>query len=234
MEKKKTSEYYKNKILDCLSNEFFGLTITKLADKINVNRNTVSKYLNILEAEGKVFNEKVATATVYFSRKKSVISFDMFIGIYKSYIGALRKVFPDDKEAIKQMGRIAAEYPYLKKFFYGMRRVKRLDYAKRVETFKKSINKFWQFFEFIFGKTEFKNVLISSEKNKIIYRVKSGQFLEKNGEFLFHYYIISGFLEKRVLDIFNIEIKCNITDYDISQNGRENYIILEFEFPEID
>lgn len=45
---------YKGTIIKILEDHPFGLSITELAEKTNFHRNTVSKYVNILEAENKV------------------------------------------------------------------------------------------------------------------------------------------------------------------------------------
>ena len=48
----------KSKILNELENSTSGLTITQLAKEVEIHRNTVSKYLGILEAEGLVKKKK--------------------------------------------------------------------------------------------------------------------------------------------------------------------------------
>ena len=54
---------YKSQILDVLSDYVSGLTIRDISTKIKVHRNTVSKYLNIMEVEGSVKKKKVEAST---------------------------------------------------------------------------------------------------------------------------------------------------------------------------
>ena len=45
--------------------------------------------------------------------------------------------------------------------------------------------------------------------------------------------MLAGFFETRLSEMFKMEIKCNVVDYKVSQKEGNNYIILEFEYPDI-
>ncbi len=59
---------YKAKILNVLDDSTFGLTITEIADKTRFHRNTVSKYVNVLEAEGLLNKKEISAARIYSSK----------------------------------------------------------------------------------------------------------------------------------------------------------------------
>lgn len=65
---KKNKIEYRLKLLEILSKNEFGLTISDIAKQINGNRNTVSKYLAILEAEQLIFKKDIGPASLYFSQ----------------------------------------------------------------------------------------------------------------------------------------------------------------------
>ena len=65
---KKKKIDYRPTLLEILSKNEFGLTISDIAKQINGNRNTISKYLGILEAEKLVFKKDVGPASLYFSQ----------------------------------------------------------------------------------------------------------------------------------------------------------------------
>ena len=57
------------KILDVLSEAKFGMTIIEIAEKISLNRATVSKYLEVLEAKGEVISREIGVYRLWLSKK---------------------------------------------------------------------------------------------------------------------------------------------------------------------
>ena len=64
--KKLSSHDYNEKIMECLNQNNFGITITDISKEINGNRNTVSKYLNRLESKDIVYKKEIGKACLYF------------------------------------------------------------------------------------------------------------------------------------------------------------------------
>ena len=184
MEKRRSQEYYKKEILDCLSNEFFGLSITNISQKLEINRNTVSKYLSILEAEGKVFSESVATATLYFSKQRTTISYETFINIYKTLMVSLKNLLPQEQELMKQIGNEGGKYPFIKLIPFKINKKKNLDIKDRIQDFKNFIDKYRIFFEYMFHRIDPKDTSITTDGNKVIYKMKNSNLLEDNGDFI--------------------------------------------------
>ena len=65
--KKGTGIEYEFEILECIRNYPGGLTITDIANLKNYSRNTVSKYVSILELKNLVFSRKIGAYKLYFS-----------------------------------------------------------------------------------------------------------------------------------------------------------------------
>ncbi len=63
---KLSSNDYNEKIMECLNQNNFGMTITEISEEINGNRNTVSKYLNRLESKDIVYKKEIGKASLYF------------------------------------------------------------------------------------------------------------------------------------------------------------------------
>ncbi len=49
---------YKKKIYECIVENSFGLTVTDIADKVEISRTTVYKYLALLEDEEVIYKKK--------------------------------------------------------------------------------------------------------------------------------------------------------------------------------
>lgn len=58
-----------NKILDALSDAKLGMTILEVAEKTSLNRATVAKYLEVLEAKGEVISKKIGVYRLWLSRQ---------------------------------------------------------------------------------------------------------------------------------------------------------------------
>ncbi|MFX1276130.1 MAG: hypothetical protein ACFFBP_06250 [Promethearchaeota archaeon] len=231
MERKEKSKKYKNKVLNCLQGELFGLTIIDLAKKINGNRNTVSKYLGILEAEGKVFKENIGTASVYYAKERKSLSFELVIAFYKSLVGALKRDLPNKEDFIKNLGKRIADYPFIQNVLQIGEKIKDQENIQKMNLIKFFTKEYRKYFDNIFYRIDPLDISIMAEKNRIIYHMKNSKLLEDNGEYIYHYYLLSGFFEARISEIFNMDIKCNVVDYKTSKNDESNYIVIEFEFP---
>ena len=66
MYRRYTLDEVKRKIVDVLQNAGFGLSGIELADKTGINRMTITKYLDVMNALGLVKKKKVGTVNVWF------------------------------------------------------------------------------------------------------------------------------------------------------------------------
>lgn len=64
----------KEKILKLLEGNSEGLTIQEVAESLNINRVTSSKYLSVLVAEGKVRVREVGNARLHYPKEEEEIS----------------------------------------------------------------------------------------------------------------------------------------------------------------
>ena len=63
-----------DKIRDLLKKNPKGLTISELSQKVNLNRNSLAKYLEILLVSGQVEMESFGTAKVYYLSQRVPVS----------------------------------------------------------------------------------------------------------------------------------------------------------------
>jgi len=59
------------KIIEILNKSLFGMSITEIADNVNINRMTAAKYLEILRAKELIFNKSVGTSKLWLPAKRS-------------------------------------------------------------------------------------------------------------------------------------------------------------------
>jgi len=70
----------KKKILELLEVKVYGLSIIEIADSVGISRVTASKYLAVLEAEGKVFVREIGNTKLHYKPGKHL---EMEMGVKK-------------------------------------------------------------------------------------------------------------------------------------------------------
>ena len=63
-------ETIKKKIIKILKNHPEGLTIKDLSEIIGAHRQTITKYVLVLEATGVIYRRRVGSATLHYLREK--------------------------------------------------------------------------------------------------------------------------------------------------------------------
>ena len=101
---------YKAKILNKLEDSASGLTIFEIADKTEIHRNTVSKYLRGLEGEGLVRKKVLGTAHLYVSTKRKYLRRKLVNSFIQALLYGLKSNFPNKEQIFKNVGRNLLEH----------------------------------------------------------------------------------------------------------------------------
>jgi DNA-binding MarR family transcriptional regulator len=213
---------YKQEILNVLEDNPFGLTITEISDKTSFHRNTVSKYVNILEAESLLNKKKISAARLYFSKKRKKLRKNLVVNFIQALLGAIKEKFPDEKEAIKEIGRkipLDFDFPIGNLYRDEFKKAKKSkDIVPKLKLFKEFYNAF-DFFQ-----DDLEISIIKLNKNKITYRLSGSEFLEQEGKYLYFYFIACGITEATYLNNLNLKIECNVEKFHLTGNPKENFI----------
>ena len=108
--KKNSSVDYETEILECIRENPSGVNITDISNKKEFSRNTVSKYVSILELKKKTFKRKVGAYHLYFSAEKSYFPKEIIISYYKALLSGLKKNYPRAEETFKDIGRKSLKF----------------------------------------------------------------------------------------------------------------------------
>ncbi|TXT53557.1 MAG: hypothetical protein BAJALOKI2v1_920011 [Promethearchaeota archaeon] len=213
---------YKLEILSILEDNPFGLTITEISDKTGFHRNTVSKYVSILEAEGLLNKRKISAARLYFSKKRKKLRKNLVVNFIQALLGAIKEKFPNEREAIKDIGRnilLDFDFPIGNLYLDEFKKAKKSkDISPKLKLFKEFYNAF-DFFQ-----DDLEISIIKLNNNKITYRISGSEFLEPKGKYLYFYYIACGITEATYLNNLNLEIECNVENLHLTGNPKENFI----------
>ena len=214
---------YEQRILNCLSENVFGLTITAIAEKTNISRNTVYRYVGILETQGHIFNKRVGTYNLYFSKKKSMLFRDTVTSFFKALLSCLKEEFPEKEELFKEFGKQIGETytpPFADKGREEFGRLKELTDVEVLE----SLETWVIFFNILFDTIEVSNIEINEAKKEGIYTFINSEMLESSDDHIYYFHILAGMAEKRLSMITNKKVVCDVLDYKIFDDKENNFV----------
>jgi len=103
-----------DKILEVLNESLFGMSITEIADKININRMTAAKYLEIMRAKKLIFNKRVGTSKLWLPEGRiRDPRMGLMMNYFKMYNAAVNEILQDKSfEKIRNIGAKIGENIY--------------------------------------------------------------------------------------------------------------------------
>jgi len=216
---------FEEKILECLMDNAYGLTVVGLAEKIGASRNTIYRYLGILEGKGLIFKKEIGRYNLYFSKEGRRVSRDIVASFYRGILTAFSQEIPDPAQ-FKRAGRTVSKYVKL-----PFETENPLDFIESEETLKKEfievLSVIRPYISLLHDKLILKDV--SVEENKVLIHFINSDMLEEHEAGIYHFYLLAGFIEEKIKSLFNIEVNCEILDYHISEKDGDNFIKISLE-----
>ncbi|MFX1392501.1 MAG: winged helix-turn-helix domain-containing protein [Promethearchaeota archaeon] len=221
---------YKSKILNKLEDSTSGFTIIELSKKIKFHRNTVSKYLRILEAEGLVKKKKIGNALLYFSIKRKYIRKKLVNNFIQALLYALKYKYPINEQICKEVG-----LKLLERFQFSLgeayrEEIEKLRKISDPQAYLKLFQEFYNSFDFFQDDLDIS--IIELQKDKIIYRIQNSEYLDNSDDYIYYFYVVCGITEGVYLRNLNMKVECNVGKFNISRNKEESFIEISLEIKE--
>jgi len=213
---------YELKILDCLSENITGLTISDLAAKTEISRNTIYRYLGILEGRGDVFNKRVGSYNLYFPMKRSMLYRESITTFLKGLFSNLKESFPGKEALFKEYGRKIADSITLPFPSKGQEELEKLE-GYSVKEILESIDNWVPYFNLLFDTVSMSDMEIK-KANKAIYTFINSEIIDSDNDSIYYFHVISGIVENKLSIYTNKKVKCDVFEYNISTDKADNYI----------
>ncbi|MHA1147133.1 MAG: helix-turn-helix domain-containing protein [Promethearchaeota archaeon] len=224
---------YESKILNVLRQKTLGSTITEIANELKASRNTISKYISKLKKTGRIESKKVGVYKLYYSYGDGIMSKITFINFYKGLVLGLKIQFPNQEEKIKEIGKYIADYytlPVNIKEILDDLKDKREPSFQTVLLLLEEFNTYNELFN---ENASLSGIEVIEPNKKFLVKFTNFSFLRDSHEFIYHGYLVVGYMERLLTKKFGTQVKCDIKDIHISEkNPQESNVEVVLEFKE--
>jgi len=210
---------WENKILKLLLQKPLGLTITDIAKGIDTSRITVSKYLTSLLAKEEVFAKEIGVYKLYFSSERSFVPMDL---LKKFYIGLLNGLTAKNltKEDFKEFGYSIANSLGKTPGSGLPDNVIPLE-GESFKPFLKYFGTYLHYFDIIYDKNIIVEDNINEDGFSARYTLSNIDLLELSSNFIYHFHILSGVIEKFLSRTLEKEVSCTVKETDLDEKTLE-------------
>ena len=224
--KPRSPEEYEEMILDYVKQYPSGITITDISKGINVSRITVNKYVLVLEAKEKLFSKTIGAYKLYFASERQFIPKRAIIAFYQGLLSGIATEISENRETVfKNIGLNMDKFitfPVGSRFPKEIRQSKNGSYGELFQYYAE----IYDSMDYVIEEFAEIEVTINEKGNKAIYTFKDVELLEKDNNFIVHFYIVSGMIQKTLSKLLNKKVICNVEK--ISGNN----VDLSIEIPE--
>ena len=223
MPKNEQKTDYENEILECIRSHPGGITVTDIAKYTEFSRNTVSKYVSILEIKKDVFPKKIGVYTLYFATRDRYIPFDLAISYYKALISKFKKYLPNREEIAKQVGKEAVKdikFTFDPAIYKQMKALKDHPISRiHIESFKS----FYPAYDIFQPNIEISIINIDPKGKSATFRFQNSIFLEDSKDHIYHIYIMCGITEGILSRELKTDVLCTVKEIYVAKNKKDSY-----------
>lgn len=218
---------YEVRILNYLKENPSGSTITDIANHLDYHRNTVSKYITFFELEGKAYTKEIGRYKLCYSAEGTNMPRTTFINIYKGVLFGLKKHFPNKENVFKEIGKDLV--PFMPSTLINLPKIiNESEEEFSLTSITELIEDIYQgFFQ---DPISIKKVEVSDDGKKIRVGYANSSFLKENDNFIYHVYMLAGFIEALLNEELDNVYECSIEKINISEENESSYVELLIQF----
>jgi DNA-binding transcriptional ArsR family regulator len=213
---------YEHKILECLAEHITGLTISDLATKTDISRNTIYRYLGILEGRGDVYNKRVGSYNLYFPMKRSMLYRESITTFLKGLFSKLKDSFPGKEALFKEYGMKIAESITLPFPSKGQEELEKLE-GYSLNEILESISIWGPHFNLLFDNVSISDIEIKKANRGIVTFINS-EIIDSDNDSIYYFHVMAGIIEKKLGKFTNKKVKCDVFEYKIDPDKEKNYL----------
>lgn len=224
---------YEQEIMGCLENKTMGLTVTNIANLLGISRNTVSKYLGILEVQHLVGKQDIGAYRLYFAKTNDLgLPHNFMNSFIKGFLGGLKKEFANNSERFKKIGEEIEQYVRFPLIGGEVDQVESWLHNLSSREFLEVVAFILPRIFFIAENVRVKSFTIDEGGTKAQYILTDTALLESE-DYIYGFHLMAGFFESHFRTKYKITVRCIVGDYDFSQDLGESYLNIFVEVLDI-
>lgn len=214
---------YRKRVLNVLEGNLFGLTITDIAKKAGVSRNTVYRYIGILRGEGEIYEKKVGSYTLYYRAGKRILSQDKLLSFFKGLLANIKKIYPNQEHIFQLIGRNMADsisIPSTKEGKKIKEKLKKMNEQEIIE----SVGDYLPYFNILHDTIRISKIEFDEQKNRALITFFNSELLQSTDDYIYYFYVLIGIIEKKLSKFIDKELKFDIYDYETFGKKENSYL----------
>lgn len=192
---------------------------------IQASRNTVSKYISILEAKKKVINKRIGAYNLYQSTERRYLPRERIINFNKEFLSGVKRYFPNQEKIAKKIGREAGKY-------FNISFSQEVDFDMPSRTILKLFGETYKSQDPFQDQTEIEIIEMNKKENKALYRFKKSSFIKDLEDCSYYYYAVCGFIETLISREFKKTVKCDVANMNVSYKKDKSFVDISIEIIE--
>lgn len=220
---------YEFEILEYIKNNPSGVSITDIANEKRYSRNTVAKYVSILELKKLIFKKKVGSSLLLYSIRNSHLPYSLILSYYKMILKGLKQFYPLDKEKMKEIGKQGAKdikFVFTPKILKQLRGYNKTPITElHIEIFKN----FYSSFDVLQPEVKISVIEQDNTKERVVLRFSNSIFLDESDDLIYHVYFVCGIAEYRISKVLNKLVRVDLEKIHIDKKAEYSYFDLSIE-----
>ncbi|MFX1337370.1 MAG: hypothetical protein ACFFDK_02030 [Promethearchaeota archaeon] len=205
-------------ILNYLKENPFGLTITDIAEGMEprTTRVTVHKYIKLLLEQKKIFAREVGVYNLYYSSERTFLPLPFVSKFYNGILTGLKNKFTNKNE-FKELGYIIADVmstELIEQFPKSLR-----DQIKSFKDFLEYFAKVYPYLDIVPDNNLIIEEQISEDGTKALFHFKNTNLFNLSEDFEYHYYLLTGMMERSLSRIFRTNIKVEVESINLNDKS---------------
>ena len=218
-----------SEILEFIKSMPNGITITEISRKRRFSRNTVSLYISILENKKKIYSKRLGANQIFFAKESNNVAKELYISYYKGLLASLKKKFPNEGEIFKDIGRNCFKYLYFSSNSPIMKDLKSQEVNHFIKQFQVVFGKLIRSFDEAEPSIGISFIKKGENRNLLVITFKDSEYLQNSKDFIYHFYILAGFIEAFWKKLANEDVICKIESVNLSDEEEHSVIELLVE-----
>ena len=220
---------YEEEILKLIKNSLNGLSITDIANEKNYSRNTVAKYVALLEQKKLIYKKKIGSSKLLFSVNHGNLPSNLITSYYKMLLKGLKEKYPSDGHVMKEIGKNGSDFIKTLIPSRTLKQLKNLNSQKLSQVHVDIFKNLYTNFDVLQPEVKISVIEEDYENQQVLVRFTNSVFLDGSDDLIYHVYIVCGIGEAIMSLILKRNIEVNIKKIHVDREKKFSYFDLEIK-----